>query len=97
MRHKNILIKPNNLTIFSISLFLRKIYSEYQYFIIYIFKYFTSSLLAMPNEISDEELEAELDKAFKENEAKRDQCGAPIPSNQEVGIQRTNVKIKKDK
>ena len=51
----------------------------------------------MPDKMSDEELEAELDKAFKENEAKRDQCGAPIPSNQEVGIQRTNVKIKKDK
>jgi hypothetical protein len=51
----------------------------------------------MPNEMSDDELEAELDKAIKENEAKRDNCGAPIPSNREVGIQRTDVKIKKDK
>ncbi|MBN1802670.1 MAG: hypothetical protein JW891_14255 [Candidatus Lokiarchaeota archaeon] len=46
-------------------------------------------------EITDEELEAELDKAFKENEAKRDHCGTAIPSNKEVGVQRTNVKMKK--
>ncbi len=46
-------------------------------------------------EISDEELDAELDKAFKENEAKRDHCGTAIPSNKEVGIQRTSVKMKK--
>lgn len=45
-------------------------------------------------EISDEELEAELDKAFKENEAKQDNCGAAIPGNKEVGVQRTNVKLK---
>jgi len=45
-------------------------------------------------EISDEELEAELDKAFKENEPKRDNCGTAIPDNKEVGIQRTNVKLK---
>jgi hypothetical protein len=51
----------------------------------------------MPNEMSDEELEAELDKAFKENEAKQDNCGKPMPSNQEVGVQRTDVKIKKEK
>ena len=46
--------------------------------------------------MTDEELERELDKAFKENEAKRDQCGTAIPSNQEVGIQRTDVKLKTD-
>jgi len=51
----------------------------------------------MPNEMSDEELEAELEKTFKENEAKQDNCGVPIPPNREVGIQRTNVKLKKDK
>lgn len=45
-------------------------------------------------EISDEELEAELDKAFKENEAKQDNCGTAIPDNKEVGVQRTNVKLK---
>jgi hypothetical protein len=49
------------------------------------------------NEMTDEELERELDKAFKENEAKRDNCGTPMPSNQEVGVQRTDVKLKKDK
>jgi hypothetical protein len=51
----------------------------------------------MPNEMSDEELEAELDKAFKENEVKQDNCGTAIPPNREEGIQRTDVKIKKDK
>ena len=47
--------------------------------------------------MSDEDLESELDKTFKENEAKRDHCGTPMPSNQEVGIQRTDVKLKEDK
>ncbi|MHA2006932.1 MAG: hypothetical protein ACXABO_02950 [Promethearchaeota archaeon] len=47
-------------------------------------------------EISDEELEAELDKAFKENQANQDNCGTALPSNREVGIQRTDVKLKKD-
>jgi len=46
--------------------------------------------------LTDEELEEELDKAFKENERLRDHCGTPMPSNKEVGIQRTNVKLKKD-
>ena len=46
-------------------------------------------------DLSDDDLEKELDKAFKENEAKRDNCGTPIPSNKEVGIQRTGVKLKK--
>jgi len=47
-------------------------------------------------DLTDEELEKELDKAFKENEAKRDHCGTPLPSNREVGIQRTDVKLKKE-
>jgi hypothetical protein len=34
---------------------------------------------------------------LKENETKRDHCGTAIPSNREVGIQRTDVKIKKEK
>ena len=46
-------------------------------------------------DISDDDLEAELDKAFKENEAKRDHCGTAIPPNREVGVQRTDVKFKK--
>ncbi|MFX0106612.1 MAG: hypothetical protein ACFE75_14150 [Candidatus Hodarchaeota archaeon] len=47
-------------------------------------------------EISDEELEEELDKAFKGSERLRDHCGTPLPSNKEVGVQRTDVKLKKD-
>ncbi|MFW9987106.1 MAG: hypothetical protein ACFFC3_00430 [Candidatus Odinarchaeota archaeon] len=47
-------------------------------------------------DISDDELEDELDKAFKDSERLRDHCGSPIPSNREVGIQRTDVKIKKE-
>ena len=49
------------------------------------------------NEMNDDELEDELEKALKENEAKRDNCGTALPTNREVGIQRTDVKIKKDK
>ncbi len=45
-------------------------------------------------EITDDELEDELDKALKANEAKRDHCGTPIPSSREVGIQRDSVKLK---
>ncbi len=48
-------------------------------------------------DISDDELEAELDKALKANEAKKDQCGTAIPGSKEVGIQRSDVKLKKDK
>ena len=46
-------------------------------------------------DISDDELEEELDKALKANEAKRDHCGTAIPTNKEVGVQRTDVKLKK--
>jgi hypothetical protein len=49
------------------------------------------------NEMNDDELEDELEKALKANEAKRDHCGTALPTNREVGIQRTDVKIKKDK
>ncbi|MFW9865833.1 MAG: hypothetical protein ACFFEN_07010 [Candidatus Thorarchaeota archaeon] len=48
-------------------------------------------------EMTDEELEDELDKAFKENEKLKDHCGTPMPSNREVGVQRTDVKLKEDK
>ena len=51
----------------------------------------------MPDkEITDEELEEELDKAFKESERLRYHCGSPLPSNKEVGVQRTDVKLKKE-
>jgi hypothetical protein len=46
-------------------------------------------------ELTEEELEEEIDKAFKQDEAKRDHCGTAIPTNREVGIQRDNVKLKK--
>lgn len=51
----------------------------------------------MPNkEMTNDELEDELDKAFKESEPKKDNCGTVIPRNKEVGIQRTDVKVKKE-
>ncbi|MHA1150422.1 MAG: hypothetical protein ACTSR8_19560 [Promethearchaeota archaeon] len=46
-------------------------------------------------DLSDEELEKELDKAFKENETKRDHCGTALPTSKETGIQRSDVKLKK--
>ena len=46
-------------------------------------------------DLTDQELEEELDKAFKENEAKKDHCGTALPSSKEVGVQRDNVKLKK--
>ena len=46
--------------------------------------------------MTDEELEDELDKTFKANESNRDNCGTPIPSNKEVGVQRTGAKLKKE-
>ena len=46
-------------------------------------------------EITDDELEEELDKSFKESEAKKDNCGTAIPSSRETGVQRTGVKLKK--
>lgn len=51
----------------------------------------------MPDiEMTDEELEDELDKAVKVNEPKKDNCGTAIPRNKEVGIQITGVKLKKE-
>ena len=52
--------------------------------------------MAYKKEITDEELEKELDKAFKEDEAKKNHCGTALPSSKEVGVQRDNVKLKKD-
>jgi len=69
----------------------------YFLFINKILKYYRYSLLIMTEkEITDDELEDELDKAFKESERLRDHCGTLLPSNKEVGIQRTDVKLKKD-
>lgn len=49
-----------------------------------------------PKDITDEELEKELDKAFKANEAKREHCGTAIPESKEIGVQRNKVKLKKE-
>jgi hypothetical protein len=48
-------------------------------------------------ELTEDKLEKEMDKAFKEGEAKRDHCGTALPSSKEVGIQRTDVKLKEEK
>jgi hypothetical protein len=48
------------------------------------------------NDMDDDDLEDELEKALKANEAKRDHCGTALPTNREVGVQRTDVKIKKN-
>ena len=53
--------------------------------------------MSSKKDLTDEDLEDELDKAFKENDAKRDHCGTPMPRDDTVGIQRTDVKLKKDK
>ena len=51
----------------------------------------------MPNkELTDEELEDELEKAFKASEPKKDNCGSPMPANKEVGVQRTGAKLKEE-
>jgi len=52
--------------------------------------------MAHKKEMTDEELEKELEKAFKENEAKKDHCGTALPSSKEVGVQRDNVKLKEE-
>ncbi|MBD3254036.1 MAG: hypothetical protein GF383_03045 [Candidatus Lokiarchaeota archaeon] len=47
-------------------------------------------------DLSDDELEEELDRAFKKAEGQKDKCGTAIPTNREIGIQRDNVKLKKE-
>lgn len=63
-----------------------------------IFKSLSYSFKGMTSEkeISDDEIEEELERAFKANEGKKDNCGVALPPNREVGIQRTDVKMKKD-
>ena len=46
--------------------------------------------------IRSDEIIPTVNKAFKENEAKKDNCGTAIPANKEVGVQRTDVKLKSD-
>ena len=47
-------------------------------------------------DISDDELDDMLDKTFKENDAKKDNCGTVMPTSKEVGVQRTQIKLKKE-
>ncbi|MBD3193961.1 MAG: hypothetical protein GF317_02830 [Candidatus Lokiarchaeota archaeon] len=47
-------------------------------------------------ELTDDEVEEMLERELKENEGKKDNCGTAIPSNKEVGVQRNQVKMKKD-
>jgi len=47
-------------------------------------------------EISDDELEDELDKALAANDGKKDHCGVPMQTSRETGIQRSDVKLKKE-
>jgi hypothetical protein len=52
--------------------------------------------MAYKKNITDEELEKEIEKAFKEDEVKRDHCGTALPSSKEIGVQRENIKVKKE-
>jgi hypothetical protein len=45
-------------------------------------------------EMTDEELEEELEKVWKTSEAQKDRCGTPLPSSRETGVQKDNVKMK---
>ncbi|TXT60554.1 MAG: hypothetical protein BAJALOKI3v1_900019 [Promethearchaeota archaeon] len=47
-------------------------------------------------DLTDEEIEEMLEKDLKANEAKKDNCGTAIPPNREVGVQRNQVKMKKE-
>ena len=53
--------------------------------------------MAQKKDISDEELEKEMEKALKDDLVKKDQCGTALPSSKEVGLQRSDAKLKKDK
>lgn len=46
-------------------------------------------------ELTEEELEEELEKAWKLQEAQKDSCGTPLPSSRESGVQKDNVIMKK--
>ena len=46
-------------------------------------------------ELTDEEIEEELEKSWKLQEAQKDSCGTPLPSSRESGVQKDNVKMKK--
>jgi hypothetical protein len=47
-------------------------------------------------DLTDEEIEEMLERDLKANQAKQDNCAKPIPPNREVGVQRNQVKMKKE-
>ena len=53
--------------------------------------------MAYKKDISDEEVEKELEKALKEEEERSEhKCGVPLSESKEVGVQRSDVKVKND-
>lgn len=48
-------------------------------------------------DLDDEDLDKKLEKDWKKQQAQKDKCGKALPENREIGIQRTNVKVKKKK
>jgi len=69
-----------------------------KYFIKIIFIYMRVIFNIMTDKLlTEDEFSKEMDKAFKDGEAKQDHCGTSLPSSKEVGIQRTDVKLKEKK
>jgi len=46
-------------------------------------------------ELTDKEVEEELERTFKLKEAQKNHCGTALPSSRETGLQRDKVKMKK--
>ncbi len=46
-------------------------------------------------ELTDEEVEEELERAYKLKEVQKNHCGTALPSSRETGLQRDKVKMKK--
>jgi len=46
-------------------------------------------------ELTDKEVEEELERAFKLKESQKNHCGTALPSSRETGLQRDKVKVKK--
>ncbi len=47
-------------------------------------------------ELTDDEIEEELEKSWKLQESQKDQCGTALPESREIGVQRDKVKMKKE-
>ncbi|MCK4281375.1 MAG: hypothetical protein KAX10_04600 [Candidatus Lokiarchaeota archaeon] len=46
-------------------------------------------------ELTDKEVEEELERTFKLKEAQKNHCGTALPSSRETGLQIDKVKMKK--